>query len=283
MSKKNTGTQRHYYKNLLSIGIPIVIGQLGTIILGFADTIMIGHHSTEELAAAGLVNNIYTLVFVMYMGFTYGLTPIIGRLYGEERIDSIGQKVRNSLFANMLTGTLLSLALVVLYLNLSHIGQPEELLALIRPYFIVNLVSVLFMGIFYTMKQFLDGVAETRVAMWVMIAGNVVNIFGNWLLIYGVSHDGFISLGIQAAPAVIHRGNGNFVCRGIIEKTPVSVVPIPISDQRIYNEYIPKMLLQQCGRECCLILHGPHNVRQFCTIPAVTGIDHRVFQRGKVL
>ena len=31
------------------------------------------------------------------------------------------------------------------------------------------------------------------------------------------------------------------------------------------------------------ILHGPHNVRQFCTIPAVTGIDHRVFQRGKVL
>lgn len=104
MSKKITGTQRHYYKNLLSIGIPIVIGQLGTIILGFADTIMIGHHSTEELAAAGLVNNIYTLVFVMYMGFTYGLTPIIGRLYGEERIDSIGQKVRNSLFANMLTG-----------------------------------------------------------------------------------------------------------------------------------------------------------------------------------
>ena len=60
-------------------------------------------------------------------------------------------------------------------------------------------------------------------------------------------------------------------------------MPIPISDQRIYNEYIPKMLLQQCGRECCLILHGPHNVRQFCTIPAVTGIDHRVFQRGKVL
>ena len=88
MSKKITGTQRHYYKNLLSIGIPIVIGQLGTIILGFADTIMIGHHSTEELAAAGLVNNIYTLVFVMYMGFTYGLTPIIGRLYGEERTDN---------------------------------------------------------------------------------------------------------------------------------------------------------------------------------------------------
>lgn len=197
MSNKNTATQRHYYKNLLSIGIPIVIGQLGTIVLGFADTIMIGHHSTEELAAAGLVNNIYALVFIMYMGFTYGLTPIIGRLYGEGRIDSIGQKVRNSLFANMLTGTLLSIGLVVLYLNLSHIGQPEELLSLIHPYFIVNLISVLFMGVFYTMKQFLDGIAETRVAMWVMIAGNVVNIIGNWLLIYGVA--GFPELGLLGA------------------------------------------------------------------------------------
>ena len=95
--------KKHHYRELLSIGFPIIIGQLGTIILGFADTLMIGHHSTPELAAAGLVNNIFGLVFVSYMGFTYGLTPIIGRLYGEERTDVIGQKVRNSFLANMLT------------------------------------------------------------------------------------------------------------------------------------------------------------------------------------
>ena len=58
---------KHHYRELLSIGIPIIIGQLGTIILGFADTLMIGHHSTPELAAAGLVNNIFGLVFVSYM------------------------------------------------------------------------------------------------------------------------------------------------------------------------------------------------------------------------
>ena len=67
--------KKHHYRELLSIGFPIIIGQLGTIILGFADTLMIGHHSTPELAAAGLVNNIFGLVFVSYMGFTYGLTP----------------------------------------------------------------------------------------------------------------------------------------------------------------------------------------------------------------
>lgn len=192
-----TTNKKHHYRELLAIGIPIIIGQLGTIILGFADTLMIGHHSTPELAAAGLVNNIFGLVFVSYMGFTYGLTPIIGRLYGEERTDHIGQKVRNAFCANMLTGCIFTLALVVLYLNLGRIGQPEELLSLIRPYFLVNLASVLFMGIFFTMKQFLDGLGQTKVAMWAMIGGNVINILGNWVLIYGVA--GFPELGLLGA------------------------------------------------------------------------------------
>ncbi len=189
--------KNHHYSELLGIGIPIVVGQLGTIILGFADTLMIGHHSTQELAAAGLVNNIFGLVLFSYMGFSYGLTPIVGKLYGMERRDEIGGKVKNSLAANMLTGILFSLAMVVLYLNLDHIGQPAELLPLIRPYFVVNLVSILFVGVFNTMKQFLDGIGHTKVSMWVMIGANVANILGNWLLIYGVA--GFPELGLLGA------------------------------------------------------------------------------------
>ena len=211
-----TTNKKHHYWELLSIGFPIIIGQLGTIILGFADTLMIGHHSTPELAAAGLVNNIFGLVFVSYMGFTYGLTPIIGRLYGEERTDCIGQKVRNSFFANMLTGAIFTAVLILLYLNLAHIGQPEELLSLIRPYFLVNLASVLFMGIFFTMKQFLDGIGKTKVAMWAMIGGNVVNILGNWVLIYGVA--GFPELGLLGA------GISTLVSRILMALAMVSIV-----------------------------------------------------------
>ena len=211
-----TTNKKHHYWELLSIGFPIIIGQLGTIILGFADTLMIGHHSTPELAAAGLVNNIFGLVFVSYMGFTYGLTPIIGKLYGEERTDCIGQKVRNSFFANMLTGAIFTAVLILLYLNLAHIGQPEELLSLIRPYFLVNLASVLFMGIFFTMKQFLDGIGKTKVAMWAMIGGNVVNILGNWVLIYGVA--GFPELGLLGA------GISTLVSRILMALAMVSIV-----------------------------------------------------------
>lgn len=187
----------HHYKELLSLGVPIIIGQLGTIVLGFADTLMIGHYSTQGLAAAGLVNNIFALCLMFYLGFSYGLTPIVGRLFGMERTEDVGQKVKNSLVANMLIGIMLTVIMTVLYFNLGHIGQPEELLSLIRPYFLVNLVSILFVGVFNTLKQFFDGTANARIPMWTMVAGNCVNILFNWFLIYGVGF--FPELGLLGA------------------------------------------------------------------------------------
>lgn len=49
-----------HYRKLITLGVPIIIGQIGMIILGFADTIMIGHHSTEELGAASFVTTCST-------------------------------------------------------------------------------------------------------------------------------------------------------------------------------------------------------------------------------
>lgn len=176
----------HHYRQLLAIGIPIIVGQLGTIVLGFADTLMIGHHLTTELAAAGLVNNLFGLVLLFYLGFSYGLTPVVGRLFGMGRTEDVGRKLRNSLAANMLVGLLLVVAMSLVYANIDRMGQPAALLPLIRPYFMVNLVSVLFVGLFNTMKQFFDSITRTRVPMWVMISGNILNILFNWFLIYGV-------------------------------------------------------------------------------------------------
>lgn len=60
-----------HYRELLTLGIPIVIGQIGTIVLGFADTLMIGHHSATELAAASFVNNMINLAIIFSTGFLW--------------------------------------------------------------------------------------------------------------------------------------------------------------------------------------------------------------------
>ena len=61
---------KEHYKETIRLGVPIMLGQLGIIVVGFADNIMVGHHSTAELAAASFVNNFFNLVFIAGMGFS---------------------------------------------------------------------------------------------------------------------------------------------------------------------------------------------------------------------
>ena len=184
MSYQFTKHETHY-KNLTYLGVPIIIGQLGNLILNFADTLMIGHHSTEELAAAAFVNNMFTLVIIFAIGFTYAVTALVGILYGQENTHRIGELMKSATAANTCMALFLSFIMIVLYLNVHRLGQPEELLPLIRPYFLIQLVSLPFVCWFNTFRQFTDGITDTKVAMWILIGGNVMNIFGNWILIYG--------------------------------------------------------------------------------------------------
>ena len=186
-----------HYKSLVKLGMPIVIGQLGMIVLGFADTLMIGHHSTEELASASFVNNLFNLVIIFATGFSYGLTPIVGSLFGSGKHKDVGRTLKNSLWANGLMATLLTVLMGILYLNIHRLGQPEELLPLMRPYFLILLASLVFVLIFNAFKQFADGITDTRTPMWLLIGGNTLNIIGNWVLIYG--HFGFPELGLSGA------------------------------------------------------------------------------------
>lgn len=173
------------YAPLVRLGVPIVIGQIGNVVLGFADTLMVGHHSMEELAAASFVNTMFTLVVIFSTGFSYGLTPVVGSLFGQGRKAGIGAAVRNSLAANLALSAVLVALTAAFCLNIHRFGQPDELLPLMRPYLWVNIASLPFLCCFNTFKQFFDGVTDTRTPMFIIIGGNVLNIFGNWVLIYG--------------------------------------------------------------------------------------------------
>ena len=162
-----------------------MIGQLGIIILSFADTMMVGRCGTAELGAASFVNNMFNLVIVFSTGFSYGLTPFVGNHYGRGENASVGRILKNALAVNAVVAAGLMALMFVLYLNIHRLGQPAELLPLMRPYYIVLLISLLFVLLFNAFKQFADGITDTVTPMVILLGGNVMNILLNWVLIYG--------------------------------------------------------------------------------------------------
>lgn len=186
MQSINTNKFEQYYQPILRLGAPIAIGQIGVIIMGFADTMMVGNFNTRSLAAASFVNAVYNFIVYLMLGYSYGLTPLISSLAGKRQTGEAGATLKYGLVCNMLFVTLIMACLGVTYFLLDYMGQPAEIMPLVKPYYLTLLISLFFVGIFNTFRQFTDGVSDTSVGMWVILMGNVLNIIGNVLLIYGV-------------------------------------------------------------------------------------------------
>lgn len=189
--------QRDIYAELLKLGLPILIGQLGMIITSFADNIMVGHYSTEAMASASFVNNVFNVAILCSVGFTYGITPIAGALYGRGRHRDIGAALRAGVRINLLFTCIIIAVMSVLYFNIDNLGQPVELLPIIRPYYLIMLCSMLFVSIFNVFAQWSYAIDNSRMPMWIILAANALNILGNWALIYG--HMGAPEMGLTGA------------------------------------------------------------------------------------
>ena len=182
---KTFSNYRSCYRSIITLGIPIIIGQLGSIVTGLADTIMVGQHSTQELAAASFTNNVVNAFIVLGTGFSFNLTPLIGESLARNQHEHIGGWLKNSLVANLTTTLLLLAILAGFYFNLEALNQPAEIMPLIRPYFLISASSMVFVMMFNSFRQFVEGIAEPKISMWVLLIGNLLNVLGNYILIYG--------------------------------------------------------------------------------------------------
>ena len=183
--KHSFALYKSHYAATIKLGWPILVGQLGVILVGFADTLMVGRYDTDSLAAASFVNNLFTLISLLLMGFSYGLTPVISACCSRNEKQKAGFLLKNALLANLLYAILLLAVMGVLYFFLDTLGQEPRLLPLIRPYYLVIWSSMIFVTLFNVMKQFADGTTDTSKGMWILLSGNALNIAGNYILIYG--------------------------------------------------------------------------------------------------
>jgi len=175
-------------KETLHLSGPVIVAQLGLVLMGVIDNIMIGNIENighELLSAASLGNSIYFIIGVLGIGITFAISPLVAEADAAGEDDQCGLYLRQGVFASLLSGILLCLIMLGLTYLLPYMDQPEQDVRLGTPYLHIINVSLIPMMLFLAYKQFSDGLSFTKAAMYVTLFGLVFNVIINWLLIYG--------------------------------------------------------------------------------------------------
>lgn len=185
------------YRNLFRLGMPVFVTQLGIIVVNFADTIMVGSYGTNELAASAFVNSLFFLATIMQIGFASGMTPIIGALYSRGENRNVGVTFKCGMQVNLMVSVAFTIIMGGLYFFLDLFGQPEEIMPLVRQYYLIVLATLLPMAVFNCCQQTANGTTDTATPMWMILCANAINIAGNYIFIYG--NFGMPELGLVGA------------------------------------------------------------------------------------
>ena len=176
---------KFHIKETLKLAYPVVIGQLGHMMLGVIDSLMVGQLGAVPLAAASLVNGLILLIIVLGIGMSVALTPLVAIAKGSGNHDQCGIILRQGLLVNLVFSILLVLVVYFFADIIYYLNQPYEVAVLAESYLKILSFSIIPFMLFQTYKQFIEGLSFTKPAMIILILANIVNAFGNWILIFG--------------------------------------------------------------------------------------------------
>ena len=176
---------RTYYRTLLQLAAPVVLSQLGQVVVQFADNAMVGRLGALPLAAVAFGGSAAFILFIFGLGISLGLTPIVGALFARNERREMAANLHNAIILYTLLGIIITALQLAIQPLLYRLGQPVEVVDMALPYYRYmawGMIPVMLYGAF---KQFLEGVGNTTTAMVVVIVCNSLNIFLNWIFIYG--------------------------------------------------------------------------------------------------
>lgn len=187
------------------MAIPLVIGQMGHVMMSVVDSIMIGRLGPAPLAASSVANGLFILIMIIGFGISLAITPLVAMARGAGRFDDCGIILRQGLLVNIGSGVVLFAITLFAAYGIKFLNQPEAIIDQAVIYMQTLGWSILPVMVFQTYRQFSEGVAVMRPAMIIAISANLFNLAANWIFIFG--HLGFPALGLTGA------GMATFVSR----------------------------------------------------------------------
>jgi len=190
----------HLKKHIIStfqLAYPVIIGQLGIIMMGVVDSLMVGKLGAAPLAASALGGSSAFIVLIIGIGVSYAVTPLVAIAVGAGRFEDCGIYFRQSLLVNSILSIIIAVIIYFAADLVQFFDQPKEVQNQAVDYMRIIGLSSIPLLLFQTYKQFIEGLSIMRPAMIITLIANLVNVFANWLLIYG--NLGFPALGLNGA------------------------------------------------------------------------------------
>ncbi len=181
----------------LRLAVPVVLSHTGQIVVQLVDNAMVGQLGRAALAGVGFAGAVFWAVFCLVMGITFGLTPLVGEMYAKGQHKLTASYFQNSILLYLLLGLVFFAVQYSAAYLMPYLGQQQEVVEQAVPYYKYLAWSVIPFMIYAPFKQFLEGVGNTTIAMVTVLTANIINIFLNWLLIWG--NWGFPEMGAAGA------------------------------------------------------------------------------------
>ncbi len=186
-----------HIKETLKLAYPVIISQLGFMMMGVVDTLMVGRLGAVPLAAASVANSLFILILIVGIGVSFAITPLVSIASGADKLNECGILFRNSFLVNMITGVLLLVSTYFVSFLIPYLNGNIKVVNLAFSYTQILGLSIIPAMLFQTYKQLLEGLSIVKPAMIITIAANIVNAAGNWIFIYGKF--GFPEMGLNGA------------------------------------------------------------------------------------
>ncbi|NVO84353.1 MATE family efflux transporter [Hymenobacter terrestris] len=178
-------TFRSHLNPTLSLAYPVVLSQLGHVMVNVVDSMVVGQTGKIPLAAVSLAVSVSTVVMVLGLGLTMGITPLVAAADGRQDVAANGRLLVNGVWLSVVAGLVLAALGLLVPALLPHLGQPEAVVLLASPWVQVLFLSFFPLMIFQGFKQFAEGLGLTKQAMSLSIQANVVNAVLCYGLVFG--------------------------------------------------------------------------------------------------
>lgn len=188
---------RHELRPTLGLALPVILAELGWMGMGLADMFMVGPLGPEAIGAVGLGNVLFFTIAIFGYGLLLGMDTEVSQSFGAGRLVDCHRTLANGVYLAFLITPFLTLSILALFPFLGSWGIDPAILRLLRPYLWVSNWCMLPLLVYAALRRYLQGMGLMRPIMYALVSANLVNILGNWVLVYG--HWGFPVLGVEGS------------------------------------------------------------------------------------